>query len=272
MGLDVYLYKYSAKDAIEKLEAEYDRRRNALWTEICGEAPYEEVPEERKLVYRAANAELQREMGLDSDGEVEKPRKEKIELDSVIDPEHMFKIGYMRSSYNEGGVNSLMAQQLGITLYDLFPESNGQEYIFQPDWVRSKQLVINAYTTWQEQIDRDGSYSVIELQHNPFLQPYQLEAQGAKGALEVFLKEKKREGSFSEYSTINGTFYMGDNPVPLRAIVHGRDERGQRTFYAVSELTNGMKYYIDALRIVEETIDYVLSQPDPEKYWLLWSG
>ena len=50
-----------------------------------------------------------------------------MEQPSALHPDHLFQRGYFRSSYNESGINSLLASVELPTLYDIF-EPDGDVY------------------------------------------------------------------------------------------------------------------------------------------------
>src|SRR6478736_5285205 len=113
MGLDVYLYRYEVpldvyaerKAAAEKLDeelAERIEREVGFPIDSEGKRDWKAATQEQKDAYFAKVEQLRAENGLDTHGE---PAGlcEKVEINSALHPEHMFKIGYFRSSYNEGG-------------------------------------------------------------------------------------------------------------------------------------------------------------------------
>jgi len=52
----------------------------------------------------------------------------------------------------------------------------------------------------------------------------------------------------------------------VRAVIPGKED-----IYIVHK-DSGLGWYVEALEIVVETIEYVLNQPDPETYYLVWSS
>src|SRR5690348_14525919 len=100
MGLDVYLKKYK-----EPVAAVLERVKQ-----------YEDSPlhESEDEGAEGQLATLATELKL---GEYGDPESEYIENNSAQFPEHMFKIGYFRSSYNSGGINSVLR---GYGIPDLY--------------------------------------------------------------------------------------------------------------------------------------------------------
>jgi hypothetical protein len=100
-------------------------------------------------------------------------------------------------------------------------------------------------------------------------------------ALEVWKKryseEKNRDKSFlgGSFSCKEGEFFM-DKPIEVCAIMPGFKKgfiRAQEPCtYVIYKNKEGYKWYIEALEIVVETIDWVLKQKKPEQFLLHWSS
>jgi len=186
MGLDVYLYRYvgdrTRDEDLKELEAHYDAFENIssqARIEIAGEPvkvmedhPLLGVHETSKDLTTEEYAELKRVRRLRQSQYIEQNNlhlqmgewgpeiaEEKIEIDSEKYPEHMFKIGYMRSSYNSGGFNSVVREIVGHDLYWLFAVKDVNEYIVRPDWkvaaTRCQMLI--------DQLAMDPGYIVVRL-------------------------------------------------------------------------------------------------------------
>jgi hypothetical protein len=256
MGLDVYLYKYENKSETDRLEKEYEIISEKNWNDAGG---YETISQEKKDEVRRKNKELSVEMMLDEYGEDDK-NKIKIEFDSTIDRDHYFKIGYFRSSYNGGGINRVL-RNIGVPdLNDIFDA--GDEYCFQPNW----EFALNKCNESISQLEKSGNYRCFSVSSNILGQP---DCKSEKDALNVFANELSK--SSGDYSNINGHFYLSE-PLKVLALVQGTSKIfiEQPCTYVVTEGQNS--WCITALKIVKETIEYVLSQPDIEKYFLHWSS
>ena len=59
--------------------------------------------------------------------------------DSTIDPKHLFKLGYFRSSYNERGIERVMRNINLPGLHDIFGVK-GEEYNVRPDWQEALEI------------------------------------------------------------------------------------------------------------------------------------
>lgn len=115
--------------------------------------------------------------------------KEQIPADSKLYPEHLFKIGYFRSSYNGSGINLILLLRGFMCLYQLFDYSG--DHVFQPNWRKAKENTVK---------------TIADLRHH----------------IEI-------------------------NSLDLN-------------------------WYVQALEIVGETIDFVLSRKDMDKLYLYWWG
>jgi len=187
MGLDVYLYRYTGERTIEEDMAEMEEHGDHLENEIWSAARREVAGEPVKVMEDGIFGMQETEKKLTDDeykaidrlvkarqihyieqnnlhlqvGEygVEIP-EEKTELDSEKYPEHMFKIGYMRSSYNSGGFNHVVEELVGHDLYWLFGVDGVDEYRVMPNWntasTRCQMLI--------DQLGMDPGYSVMRIQ------------------------------------------------------------------------------------------------------------
>jgi hypothetical protein len=196
---------------------------------------------------------------------------DKIEIDSTVDPKHLMKIGYFRSSYNGSGLNSVLEDRIGgKDLYYIFPHER-EAYMFVPDWPTALVRCNEVIEEFNENLKTTGKYSVIAVSPNMFRTP---EISSDKEALETFLVEINRENKLGGwYSNISGQYFS--EGINVRAAIEGLGMFGKSTIFLVYENTKetaDWKWYTDALLIVKETIFYVLGQDDPTKYGLIWSS
>jgi hypothetical protein len=235
MGLDIYLYKYENKAETDRLEKEYETTSEANLNEL----------------------------GLNNLGSDE-INKVQINIDSPIDKEHYFKIGYFSSSYNERGINTILGD-LGVPgLYDIFEPND--EYCFQPDWGSALQRCNQSI----DLLEKKENYRCFSITPNMFEQP---KCDSEKQAFEIFFTELDiKNSSFTRYSNNKGHFYP-QNPLKIYALIPGTKNdflKNEPCTYVITEGDNN--YYLTALKIVKETIEYVLNQSDKEKYYLHWSS
>lgn len=260
MGLDVYLYRYENKLETDRKEELYEQESERNW-ELAGD--YKTLSDGHKDMVRDKNKAFAISLGLEESGE--DPHKERIEFDSKTDKDHYFKVGYLRSSYNGAGIDAVL-RNLGLpTLSDIFGYEN--EYCFQPDWAEALKMCESVI----DQLQSKGNYRCFHVSENMF---------GGKGlpqnekeAMDIFMAEINRsdKSSFDAYSNGKGEFWLKE-PMKVHAIIPGEYSifRPMKCCYVIME--GGNEWYINALQITKETIEYVLARPDKEKYWLHWSS
>ena len=263
MGLDIYLYRYNNYEKTRQLEELHSEFDDNAWKEAGG---YDSLSDEQKEEVRSKIKDHAKSLGLDEWGSDE-TNKEKIELDHETYPDHYFKIGYFRSSYNSGGIERIL-RNLGLpTMHDIFSHE-GEEYDFQPNWEESLVRCEEVIQLFREK----GAYRVHHVSQNMFSEP---EIHSEKEALDVFLNEltKENKGGMERhnYSNKHGHFNMAE-PEKVLAMIPGTYKifKEMPCVYVVTESDNS--WYIQALEIVRDTIKYVLSQENKEQYYLHWSG
>jgi hypothetical protein len=151
-------------------------------------------------------------------------------------------------------------------LYDIFSRDDNAEYVWAPDWMLALIKVQDCISRLRL-MDNIRCFEVGSFNMTP-------ETDSSEKAIQVFLKEKERESSFDGYSNRNGHFHIKE-PLKVYGLITGSRKQlfgeGQiPCVYVVSEGDN--EWYIQALEIVQETIEFVLSQPDKDKYFLHWSS
>lgn len=277
MGLDVYLYRYENKAAVDKTKALYEKSTEALWKKICGDGKYEEVPEAKKKEYAREKKKVVAKLGTDEWGTP--PGEVKVELDSKKFPEHMFKIGYFRSSYNGGGIERVVGNMTGKALYWIF--ENPKEYEFQPNWARAMSRAEEALAALKEKIANEGAFRISFHSANPFAGGKDIqrsEEDALKAFYNVFNNEKKEkkpspledEGR-NWFGNSVGEFYLGKKGIEVVAIIPGMGYGNAQGVYVVTK-DDGIQWYVEALEVVVETCQWVLDQKDQKKYWVHWSS
>jgi hypothetical protein len=262
MGLDIYLYRYDNYEKTRELEKKQSEFDEKTWAD-AGE--YDSLTDEQKDEVRSKIKEHAKSLGLDEWGSDE-TTCEKIEEPHPLYPDHYFKIGYFRSSYNSGGIEKIL-RNLGLpTMSDIF-DHEGEDYHFQPNWEESLVRCEDAI----QQFIQKGAYRVHHVSGNMF-QPPKIHSE--KEALDVFMEElnkyKPNEEGYN-YNNINGEFSFHE-PQKVLAMIPGTYKifNEQPCVYVVTESDN--TWYINALQIVRDTIKYVLSKENKEQYYLHWSG
>jgi len=292
MGLDIYLYHATEdlKPWREKQE-EYEKKSEKMWKE-AGE--YDDLTDEERDAVSKKTDELAKSLGLDEWGSVPDHIEEGVNEPSKIHPDHMFTVGYFRSSYNSGGMNSVF-RDLGVPdLYDIFGKDN-DEYMFTPDWEASKERARLAIEQLKKLAESDfGKYRAMEMDVNISWLKGLTESDTKRGdenprkpayskqeAMQEFVKQLEnhkgddgKPSGFSSYSTGTGDYFL--EGIKVFGFVKGTSKHFMGgeipTIYAIAENKEAYQWYIEALEVVEEVCDYVLAQDDPENYFFHWSG
>lgn len=291
LGLDIYVYHCADRAAAKAIEDEYERLSEAAYEKY---GDYDKMTDEQKEEVRAANKKLAVEMGLKfhpeydyEDGHSSVTKLDDIK--SVLYPEHMFKIGYFRSSYNDGGVERVM-HKVGLPgLYEIF-EQERERYEFTPDWAAVRDRAKAAVAGYEKHLGSIvGDVIVDRFDFNPFIGNKELAGseEEALRLVQAELERKAGESAITDhaYSNGKGTFFMAE-PMEVIAVIPGTQKgfmgtlRGQPDalepcmYIAYRKKTKeGEKdWYLQALEIVVESAEYVLSQSHPEYYYIHWSA
>jgi len=252
MGLDVHLYKCADKAEAARIEALYETECDALYKADANTA------------YEKARA-VAKGLGLDDWGC--HPARLGVREPSAQYPSHLFDMGYFRSSYNPRGINQVL-RRVGVPdLYDIF--GAGDKYELTPDWGASKVRAEQAIEALKAYMASDiGHFNVITVAARPMLGP--ASPRTPYDALQAFAEERKRAPAFPDgYSSGRGEFWP--KGTTIYAAIPGQTVLGEPALHLVCE-DNGLDWYLQALEIVLETIDYVLAQPDTDDYYLMWSA
>jgi hypothetical protein len=182
----------------------------------------------------------------------------------------MFKIGYLRSSYNSGGINSVLERNGCPDLYDIFEP--GDEYNFTPDWVQAQARCQIALDTLQTRMNSEmAKYDVTTITNMMGTGA----VKSAGEALKVFeeqLQKKQGGTGFNSYSCREGDFYL-DGITVVGVIPNAGFGGGVHLVTRNDKVgENNLQWYYDALEVTKEMIDYVLAQDDTNTYYLAWSG
>ena len=270
MGLDVYLYKCPDLDLARAAQAEYERRSDEVMSAIKGDDAERPLTAEESAYYRERMRVLRAELGLGEYGE--HSSMQEVRIDSKLHPEHLFKIGYFRSSYNDSGIEHVLLN-LGIPgLADIFP--TGGQYEFRPDWPSSLARAKESLRLLREyQARPEAKFCVVRV---PVMMPDPSRGSpiSAKEALAKFLEQwqlwqSESDSLGSEYHNYVGLFSR--DGLKVHAVLSGY-EWGPTNFVVVARDPRYLDWYVQALEIVVETCEYVLAQPDPQNYLLHWSG
>ena len=267
MGLDIYLYRYDADiEEINRKEAEYERLSEQQWETLAPGLKYEDIPEAKKEEIRAANEALKAQMGLGEWGE--DPRKVKIEEDSKLYPEHYFKVGYCRSSYNGGGFNRVVGNLGLMDLYKIFAQDGEGE--LNPDWPAVRRNALATRDGINSRIAEGNNLRAMMVNASMFAERPSVtnEAQAIELVMRALAKDKQQEGEgFRSYGSSEGEFML--DGMEILAAIPGQACLGPDGVYLVYR-DKSLDWYAQACEIIAEMCDYVTSHPGT--YRLHWSG
>lgn len=266
MGLDVYLTKCANLAELQAREAAFERETDGAWaTGVADEV------REKRLSDAAAKH------GTDKWGEA--AGRETIEIASSIDPTHYFKVGYFRSSYNASGIDGVL-RKAGIPNLGYIFGATGEDYEVRPDWVASLARADEVIVKYKTHLrSAEGQFVAIELRP---MHEYGVASE--KEALDLFVEEQAAHtgrDDFHSYSNRKGEFFL--NGLTVRAAITKKFDPptnaldrliNRPTVFLICDREKSEKegWHLTALRIVRETIEYVLQQPERESFYLRWSG
>lgn len=306
MGLDINLYWYKDLKASQEREAKFRERSDEIYTEIERRKPRKREDRFSKRENDECTkrrVELATALGVQDVEDTKNSiflgddlpsNKKKIEFQSVRHPkEDVFKIGYFRSSYNASGINIVVPNAIGSNgLYDIFSH-NENDYTFCPDWEASLELARGMWNDYVAHLKKSGPIRVSSINplslNNPAAQN---EIHSEQTALKVFMEQlerKKKEdkknkdkpdpfGFSEDFGNLHGDFFLGKESMKVRAILHGKSDSGLckgvgvYIVYEIAQTKPEDDSYTVALDVVVETCEWVLTQKDPQNYYLHWSG
>jgi len=265
MGLDVYLYREESRKQIEEYEKKVESIKESVWNKKAGNRKYEDLKDaERKSIFDAQDKALKKAGLIDG---IPETLQQIVEIPSKIHPEHYFKIGYFRSSYNDSGIDSVLDKAIGESLYTIFGVDDG--YIITPDWEAAKKKAENVREKYLAYLRESKGYAVESI-----VLPMKMVA-SENEAMDLFKKSLGENGGtpFRSYSSAQGSYFL--DGLKIHALFASKGTF-RPEILAICKRPDDWNpesdYYIQALEIVIETIDWVLSQPDTEKYVFHWSG
>lgn len=264
MGLDVYLYRYEDYEATKALENEADAYSTQLWNE-AGKTYGENIPADIQDQLSANTKEWNEEHGLDEWGEVKSVVKQSIKLPSTRWPDHLFKIGYFRSSYNDSGFNPVVKNLIGKDLYWIF-QVDRDDYHVRPDW----RAALERANQLADELVAQPQIGAFDVSPTNLFDPKPADIDEA-AAIKTYLEQAARDQSpfGGSWSNKDGHFFP-NKPLRVLALVNGVDCFNRPAIIVVHE--KDLSSYVESARIVVETCQYVLDTGEPEKHVLHWSG
>ncbi len=272
MGLDIYLEKCADFDAMRAAQSAAESEIEALFEGV----EYDKLSKPEREALREKQKAIELKHGLT--GEYGRFHlAERIERDSAKHPEHLFKVGYFRSSYNGSGFNAVMERKGLPTLYDILKPEANDEYYVRCDWRRVKALVdraLLAYAAMQQ--DLRSRVDAMKVQANLFDPDHGPRSE--KEALDIAVRELQEASTRGHgYSCKDGEFHP--QGIKVLALLPGKDVmfgegHSRPCTYVVyeTERMGDNDWYLQALQVLQETVDTVLADPHPEHFYLVWSS
>lgn len=239
IGLDVYLH-YSGMGRGE--QARWERRANEILDpirekyatlEVTKTRPvflgdkeetytYKQIPEDQQKAWADECEAALRAEGfvidrVDDHWVRGKPPLEvggNFEQKSAIHPDHLFKVGYFRSSYNSGGINSITRELVGMDLYTVFEP--GDRYSFIPAWRQARERALQVQEALKKKVEELGGLSAeeIPIHYNSHPNTESERPCSPEAAMALFRKQ------YTSYSSGLGLFTL-QHPLRTVALIRG---------------------------------------------------
>lgn len=202
---------------------------------------------------------------------------EAIEEPSSKYPKHMFRLGYFRSSYNDTGLNNVSFLRYNKEgLYYIFGLNNLdiKDYYINVDWRKSRRRAIVLLNKFKK--------DPLKMFNISFETVWPPQAKSVKDTLDYFCERYAEvlkaglgvEEAHGEFTCGFGHFYVG-SPVELYAVCPVAHSNRQGLLVITKSKQNEkleFEWYIQALEIVIETINFVINSGEENKYVLGWSS
>lgn len=236
MGLDVNLHRLTTFDT-DKLVA-YNARSRSSWRRslhylLRGNSPTQRhLSASEKLNAQAVgwNSYVASSLGLPSDVELRvMEQEEPIELPSTKHPP--YSIGYIRSGYGGGGINTVLRAVIGTDLYYAFPEASETGGYIKPNWRRSQQRLQKMLTRFEAKGSCDAKFNA---------------------AISVNMESAQNLIAWLNPNDLRGSKAANDFTVSMAPAEQFQD-------------------YMHQLGAVLETVNYVLGRSDANNYVFYWS-
>jgi hypothetical protein len=206
---------------------------------------------------------------------------------SKVNPDHLFKVDYWRSSYNEGGINRILGN-LGIpTLWDIAGVTEDMvSNAWDPDPSKEDDPRNGEIHLDWKRVRANADEAVILLRAAPDLgvmweQPNDLRPQDGiidteSKAMDYVIDQlaehpHKKDDPMPFTSWTNAKGFFTHNPLAVKGIVRGKGFGGDGHYivYEIDDGDEGRASYIESLEIVKESADWALSLD--ENPGVIWS-
>ena len=192
-------------------------------------------------------------------------KREQIIMDSLKYPDHSYSIGRFMNGQGPKDLGKVLSDLKIGSLEWIFNYNFEEGIEYRPNWVLALERV---------------KESLSLLNATPYYRNERIKfSADLKGPLnssevmEIFYQELNKYPSLSEetnYKNSKGDFYF-QKPLEISAIIPSSSSNastGATESYLHIIYKEDSIFYKEALEIVQETCEWVLSQKDPENYWL----
>lgn len=182
---------------------------------------------------------------------------EDVEHPPSID--HEFRIGYWYSPYTFSGLDSVLRNTIGRGLWSLLSDyeyntARDTTEVF-PDWkamLKRAEQLREDFLAWVKEYGSVVATAVVVEDAN-----IPAGMHSWPRAVELFCKHKDDDPTLVE-------------PKTVLTCIPGYDPYDRKVVYAIRPADGFYDWYVDALQVVVETIQWVLSQDDPSEYIMVW--
>lgn len=203
----------------------------------------------------------------------------------TVYPDHLFSPTYLRSSYNEGGINHILAEFCGTDLYGIFEYTDEKQVVVDPDpeYPDEEQTVF--IPNWDEARKRtQAALDKLKAIDAPFRATFisahpradedvtSTKESALKRFNDAYERNKGDKGPFRSFSNSYGTFDLDGWSV--YAVMPGVDgenifARGRPGAWIVYKMQNDvLQSYVESLEITLRFID----KGQHEDLAVIWSG
>jgi len=194
----------------------------------------------------------------------------RIEIDSSQHPDHLFKVGYFRSSYSSAGFNRILESTVGETLYSIFDVENVDFDTYSwtfPIWPQVKEKAEEVKRKLEAYIKK---YGVVAFFVGGALREG---VETERQAVLRFCEEKDGRKKIQEKLMVNYSCRRGDfffKPLKVMAALPATDRvLGNGHFLVHKPPKKVWDWYLAGLDIVIETCRWCINNPG--WFMLTWS-
>lgn len=183
------------------------------------------------------------------------------------------KFSYLRSAYNEYGLNTQLKAKTGKDLYYIFAPRE-DEYLFRPDWATSLVRAKEVLALLEEHAAKHGSTVVFTIANEVATLPRVEDKEGAMKMYRQHSEEATKYGKDYNYQSSDGDFFLA-RPSKLLAAIPGKcpwTKTKNNCVYLVCEDKDQARYEISAIKKAIKMCEVALASDNMAGYFLTWSA